>query len=311
MPPKSKTQARKSRVTRGRSTKGEPARAQTIATRPKRTKKRAGGENGNSSEDQQQTQRTLLGLPIEIQVEILSYISVLDQIAACEVCPLWKTLLCQTPCLQRVRYPPCPSGWFDKNLVGIHDFFRQLIFREPLLFCTLDHRYEGIEKIYMKAEDMKDEMKNKGNWVNGQLDITNCAFLDDRLLSPFELLLAKSSYSCQEKRAHDQAAFEDAVKKFAAARQTLEATIVFQDERRWIRDPIVSETKWRQNEDLTLREILEGTVQDLCWNINSGQIELEGDGQIHIYFKVTSYSNGGNWTYGIEATARSEEYAGP
>ncbi|KAK6533649.1 hypothetical protein TWF694_002583 [Orbilia ellipsospora] len=289
MPPKAKskvTKASKSRTTKGKTTS---APAQTKAQKRPKGAPKSGPKTASKPEAAQvqskaeiQQNAKILSIPTEIQTEILSYLPVLDQISAVKVCKSWKDLLCNIGTLRRTRYPAfrLESIPYIPGRAGVHHFFQNW-----KILCTLDYEFEGIEKIYLHMDTRPvvgvDEIKENGYWLDETMDITDSDLLDDLFLSPFgfELAGAAKKLDSGDKLLRNQN------EMFEASRERIETSIILDTASRW-EEPYVDSMSFKGNDNLSIRRILEDHVNEICWKVNSGEMELSQDEQVQVHFEV-------------------------
>ncbi|KAK6502420.1 hypothetical protein TWF506_003000 [Arthrobotrys conoides] len=132
--------------------------------------------------------KNILSLPTELQTKILLSLPIFDQVSASLTCALWQEILLSKQCL-RTRYPP--SGHDD--IPSIHQILGGPVivnqYPEFYFRCVVQTNGWGVThyevgpygKIgYEKTHEWRQEMLN-----DGLPYITECRFLDEKVLSPF------------------------------------------------------------------------------------------------------------------------------
>ncbi|KAF3156118.1 hypothetical protein TWF751_002904 [Orbilia oligospora] len=130
----------------------------------------------------------ILSLPTELQTKILLSLPIFDQASASLTHPLWQEILSSKQCL-KTRYPL--SGYNDippiHQILGgpvIANQYPEFYFR-----CVVQTNGWGVthyevgpygEIGYKKTHEWREEMLN-----DGPPYITECKFLDEKVLSPF------------------------------------------------------------------------------------------------------------------------------
>ncbi|KAK6333822.1 hypothetical protein TWF730_004005 [Orbilia blumenaviensis] len=126
-------------------------------------------------------------LPTEIQIEILSYLHITDQISCSRVCKQWETLILESHALVQSRYTSpvitktgflIPAthkifeidGWLTCTFKGYVTRFRVFDFRERQVSETQDAEWEAVHNPNTKIFSF---------------DITNSKILDELFFSPF------------------------------------------------------------------------------------------------------------------------------
>lgn len=130
----------------------------------------------------------ILTLPTELQTEILSFLSLQDQMSALMVCPQWQTLL-NTKTFTKTRYFDCPEDWRKSSFPrGLHrllgdeeyGFLLSLVCRSSRGARARDNR-EALKYHYTaRRVDIASLQQTDYSYQ----DITECPFLDDPLINP-------------------------------------------------------------------------------------------------------------------------------
>ncbi|KAF3902667.1 hypothetical protein AA313_de0200135 [Arthrobotrys entomopaga] len=245
----------------------------------------------------------ILSIPTELQVEILSYLRILDQINAVRVCKSWKQLICGIATLRKTRYPPFIGEEipYIPGRAGVHQLFQNF-----KILCTIDYNFEGIERIYLQMSTFPtvgvEEIKENGYWLENPLqavEITDSVLLDDPFLSPFGFEVAGPAKKLDST--------DDRLKKqrerFEASRQKIETAILLDTASRW-EEPYIDSMSFRKNENLSIRQILEDHVNEICWKVNSGELDLAHDNQIMVYFEAQDAKQflTGKWAWSVIAS---------
>ncbi|KAF3910903.1 hypothetical protein ABW20_dc0108500 [Dactylellina cionopaga] len=140
-------------------------------------------------------------LPLELQIEIFSYITAAEQITLVKVCPSWETILLKTESLKRIRYPQTPArshhfllnrfarlGFWARN--GVIENYRFVHEGEERHGKECERRWKPDysrpwprrrsprPKAYIN--DLPDEHKYDG-WLLE--DISSCKFLDENIFA--------------------------------------------------------------------------------------------------------------------------------
>ncbi|KAF3928261.1 hypothetical protein AA313_de0208117 [Arthrobotrys entomopaga] len=112
----------------------------------------------------------ILRLPHEIQVKVLGYLCISDQISACTVCKLWKRLL-QNGFLKHDRYL---LGLDNREItgLGIHKITDGIMFLGAII--------DGGE---LKDFRFTIETDDQNHFDESIIDISDCPFLDEALIS--------------------------------------------------------------------------------------------------------------------------------
>ncbi|KAK6532856.1 hypothetical protein TWF281_007029 [Arthrobotrys megalospora] len=134
---------------------------------------------------------TLLTLPVELQLQVLSHLSIGDQITAAKICPLWKDILLNEQLTKRSRYG---YSAYSKKVCG----HRLVVWatEKPAEKQMLPHFsfivQNGILKSFLCLNGLPVDQSNiEGRRPNDTSplllsgDISDCIFLDEPILTPF------------------------------------------------------------------------------------------------------------------------------
>ncbi|KAK6534772.1 hypothetical protein TWF281_006073 [Arthrobotrys megalospora] len=122
-------------------------------------------------------------LPSELHIQILSYLTIADQIRASQTCILWHTLLAHTKSLQKSRYQPAgyhlPRGVRTHKLLALynHKLLGKKSMPSGLLFRVENQQI--LEYLYYNRLDNKD-CDGRFVYIRDQ----SVAFLDEKAFEP-------------------------------------------------------------------------------------------------------------------------------
>ncbi|KAF3187897.1 hypothetical protein TWF788_001362 [Orbilia oligospora] len=125
--------------------------------------------------------RVITTLPLEIQSEILSHVSILsDQISISQTCKLWQTIIWEDKSCQRQRYARVSEE------VDLHKFIKYDKPSIQWLSCTFENGNVNQYRYKQYEFEDEDEEGDGGTSLRWRWqDLTNFRLLDDPVVSPF------------------------------------------------------------------------------------------------------------------------------
>ncbi|KAF3925880.1 hypothetical protein ABW20_dc0104335 [Dactylellina cionopaga] len=163
----------------------------------------------------------LFSLPVELHIQILSYLPIDDQISAIQTCSQWQSILLRSKHLQKTRYHSPQESWQSPHthkLLTIHDFSSGQFQEDNFdtlsgLMCLARGKLVEGYLYFRDREEGKGLGEHNGVCV---FDMSKLSFLDEPFFSPFvrpasgAKLKAKVHVNSSDRGGHDRAKFTSA-----------------------------------------------------------------------------------------------------
>ncbi|KAK6540897.1 hypothetical protein TWF694_008281 [Orbilia ellipsospora] len=145
---------------------------------------------------------TILTIPIELQEQILSNLTLLDQLAASHICPLWRTIILTRLPFLKSRYASIIHTTANNQIIiewkeydipfNNHIFITWKNLDEPHFFFKVQNgilksfTHKHVDPFTNYATRISQMDKKNESLDTRWRDISECTFLDDPVFSPFD-----------------------------------------------------------------------------------------------------------------------------